>query len=318
MAALADAAPHLSLCPRTRTPCSRLWGAARSWFPAGRRWPRRSQTVQSCGSAKDNNTVWLFGKTLSSPLQPSCPALTRLKTTCIQVRRAPPPCCRRRRGRPPWRLNRIPPRTDRWWCCWLQPGSAGHPRTPGKQETLLIGWKNFNRQELPLLGNYLWARAGDCSKVGHQLLFVHSHSCVLREEKKACHATISHQRAQIIKSTFQRWSGFLGQECFHAQNIVSLQFVICFWSQKCWKSKNHSKNSMWQWGDFFFFAKKKTKIKNNRLYLDSEGSLSTVGLQMDLHLRSFPACCDQFVTQFLQSITAIGYQLPDEHLPRLW
>lgn len=57
---------------------------------------------------------------------PSFSSLTRPMTTCILVRRAQPTWSRRRHGRPPWRPNRIPPRTDRWWCCWPLPGSAGH------------------------------------------------------------------------------------------------------------------------------------------------------------------------------------------------
>jgi len=51
-----------------------------------------------------------------------------------------------------------------------------------------------------------------------------------------------------------------------------------------------------------------------RSYLDGEGALGVVGLKVDLHLSRFSACCHQFMAQFFQSITAVGDQLPDEHL----
>lgn len=50
------------------------------------------------------------------------------------------------------------------------------------------------------------------------------------------------------------------------------------------------------------------------MYLNGEGAIGTISLQVDLHLCRFPTCCDQSVTQFLQSVTAVGDQLPDEHL----
>lgn len=49
-------------------------------------------------------------------------------------------------------------------------------------------------------------------------------------------------------------------------------------------------------------------------YLDGEGALGSVGLQVDLHGSRFTSCCDQFVTQFFQSVTTIRDELPDEHL----
>lgn len=54
------------------------------------------------------------------------------------------------------------------------------------------------------------------------------------------------------------------------------------------------------------------------LYLNGEGTLGTIGLQMDLHLCSVPTDCHQSVTQFLQSIAAIGDQLPDKNLVGKW
>lgn len=50
------------------------------------------------------------------------------------------------------------------------------------------------------------------------------------------------------------------------------------------------------------------------VYLNGEGALGPIGLQVDLHLSRFTTCCDQSVAQFFQSITAVGNQLPDEHL----
>lgn len=47
--AATEAAPDLWLCPQRKTPCSRLWGAARSLFPAERHWLQLSQTLPSCG-----------------------------------------------------------------------------------------------------------------------------------------------------------------------------------------------------------------------------------------------------------------------------
>lgn len=49
-------------------------------------------------------------------------------------------------------------------------------------------------------------------------------------------------------------------------------------------------------------------------YLDGEGALGSVGLQVDLHGSRFTSCCDQFVTQFFQSVATIRDELPDEHL----
>lgn len=50
------------------------------------------------------------------------------------------------------------------------------------------------------------------------------------------------------------------------------------------------------------------------VYLNGEGALGTIGLQVDLHLSCFTTCCHQFVAQFFQSVTAVGDQLPDKHL----
>lgn len=50
------------------------------------------------------------------------------------------------------------------------------------------------------------------------------------------------------------------------------------------------------------------------MHLDGEGSLGGVRLQVDLHGSCFTAGCNQFVPQFLQSVAAVGDQLPDEHL----
>lgn len=49
-------------------------------------------------------------------------------------------------------------------------------------------------------------------------------------------------------------------------------------------------------------------------YLNGECTLGTISLQVDLHRRSFFTGCDQSVAQFLQSIAAVGDQLPDENL----
>lgn len=47
--AATEAAPDLWLGPQRKTPCSRLWGAAQSLFPAERHWLQRSQTLPSWG-----------------------------------------------------------------------------------------------------------------------------------------------------------------------------------------------------------------------------------------------------------------------------
>lgn len=50
------------------------------------------------------------------------------------------------------------------------------------------------------------------------------------------------------------------------------------------------------------------------LYLNGEGALCTIGLQVDLHLSRCTTGCHQFVAQLFQGVTAVGDQLPDEHL----
>lgn len=50
------------------------------------------------------------------------------------------------------------------------------------------------------------------------------------------------------------------------------------------------------------------------MYLNGEGALGSIGLQVYLHLCYLATCCDQSVAQFLQSVTAVGDQLPYEHL----
>ena len=49
-------------------------------------------------------------------------------------------------------------------------------------------------------------------------------------------------------------------------------------------------------------------------YLNGEGALGAISLQVDLHLSCFTTCCYQFVAQFLQGVAAVGDQLPDKHL----
>lgn len=57
------------------------------------------------------------------------------------------------------------------------------------------------------------------------------------------------------------------------------------------------------------------RAKRRRIkYLDGEGALGAVGLQVDLHLSRLPACCHQLVPQLLHSVAAVGDQLPDEDL----
>lgn len=53
---------------------------------------------------------------------------------------------------------------------------------------------------------------------------------------------------------------------------------------------------------------------HDSVYLNGECTLGTISLQVDLHLCSFSTGCDQTVAQFLQSITAVGDQLPDKNL----
>lgn len=50
------------------------------------------------------------------------------------------------------------------------------------------------------------------------------------------------------------------------------------------------------------------------MYLNGECTLGTISLQVDLHLCSFSTSCDQSMAQFLQSIAAVGDQLPDKNL----
>lgn len=50
------------------------------------------------------------------------------------------------------------------------------------------------------------------------------------------------------------------------------------------------------------------------LYLNGEGALGSIRLQVDLHLGCFTSCCNQLVTQFFQSVAAVGDELPDKHL----
>ena len=50
-------------------------------------------------------------------------------------------------------------------------------------------------------------------------------------------------------------------------------------------------------------------------YLDGEGALVGVRLQVDLHGCRVAPSGDQLVPQLLQRIAAVGDQLPDEDLP---
>lgn len=65
--------------------------------------------------------------------------------------------------------------------------------------------------------------------------------------------------------------------------------------------KNKAREKSWTWVLFL-------------LDLNGEGTLGTIGLQVDFHLRSVATGCHQSVTQFLQSIAAVGDQLPDKNL----